>query len=220
MEQYGSGGRILVADDHPLFRAALRQVVAATLPDSSIIEANSLSDVEAVFQAGECDLVLLDINMPGMDGFNGLVHLRNLVPSTPVVVVSADESVETIRQAMTLGAWGFIPKSMDGAAMGDALRRVLAGEIFLPVDLAEAAPGGRDDSLDEAFRRGYAALTAQQRKVLEMMVLGKSNKVIAFEMNVVEGTVKSHVSAIMRKLKVTSRVQAALRASKLLGRSR
>jgi DNA-binding NarL/FixJ family response regulator len=219
VDQPGATGRVLIADDHPLFRAALRQVVEATLPGSDICEANNLAEAEAVFAAGECDLVLLDINMPGMNGFNGLIHLRNTVPATPIVVVSADESIETIRQAMTLGAWGFIPKSMDGADMGTAVKRVLAGEIFVPVDLANAVPG-HDDGVDEAFRKGYAALTAQQRKVLEMMVLGKSNKVIAYEMDVVEGTVKSHVSAILHKLKVNSRIQAVLNASKLMGRSR
>ncbi len=218
MEQYGSGGRVLIADDHPLFREALRQVVAATLPDHAVAEASSLDEAASVADIGGFDLVLLDINMPGMNGFAGLIHLRNLFPATPIVIVSADEAVETVREAMTLGAWGFIPKSMDGSQMAAAVRRVLAGELFVPVDLAAA---GRDRvAVDADFRSGYAALTAQQRKVLEMLVAGKSNKIIAYEMNLAEGTVKSHVSAILHKLKVSSRTQAVLNASKLMGSSR
>ncbi len=220
MEQIGSGRCVLIADDHPLFRVALRQVVETTLPGAAIAEASSLDEVEPIVGSDELELVLLDINMPGMNGFSGLVHLRNVFPSAPVIVVSADESIETIRQAMTLGAWGFIPKSMNGTEMAAAVAQVLAGEIFVPVDLAYDAPGEGVPGIDEEFRKGYAALTPQQRKVLEMLVLGKSNKVIAFEMGVVEGTVKSHVSAILRKLKVNSRTQAVLNAAKLMGRSR
>jgi len=220
MERHGDSGKVLIADDHPLFREALRQVVAVTLPDHIVLQASSLGESEAVADVGEFDLVLLDITMPGMDGFNGLVHLRNIFPATPIIIVSADESIETIREAMTLGAWGFIPKSMDATQMAAAVRRVLAGEVFIPVDLTEGAAGHDRYQVDEEFRNGYAALTAQQRKVLEMVVLGKSNKVIAYEINVAEGTVKSHVSAILHKLKVSSRTQAALNAAKLIGRTR
>ena len=219
MEQHG-GGTVLIADDHPLFREALRQVVAVTLPDHMVIQASSLKEAEAVTVTEGLDLVLLDINMPGMNGFNGLVHLCNIFPATPIVIVSADESVETVREAMTLGAWGFIPKSMDAPQMADAVQRVMAGEIFIPIDLSEGAASQDRYMVDDDFKKGYAALTSQQRKVLEMVVAGKSNKVIAYEINVAEGTVKSHVSTILHKLKVNSRTQAALNASKLMGRSR
>lgn len=220
MVEFGATGRVLIADDHPLFREALRQVIAATLPDHVVSEANSFSEAMAAAEGDELELILLDINMPGMDGFSGLVALRNHVPATPVVVVSADEDRETIRQALTLGASGFIPKSMDREGMTAAVRCVLAGDVFVPVELAESGGGRRDVLVDEEFRGGYAALTAQQRKVLEMLVMGKSNKVIAYELDVTESTIKAHVSAILRKLKVSSRTQAVLNASKLLGRSR
>lgn len=207
-------GHVLIADDHPLFRDALRQVVGATLPDHAISEANTFDDAMAVAAGDRLDLILLDINMPGMNGFSGLIRLRNHVPATPVVVVSADESRETVQQAMTLGASGFIPKSLEREHMIQAMRMVLNGEVFVPPGGGEALAAGRAE--ESRFREGYAALTAQQRKVLEMLVAGKSNKVIAFELEVTESTVKAHVSAILRKLRVHSRTQAVLNASRML----
>lgn len=208
-----SVGRVLIADDHPLFREALRQVIAAALPDHAISEACTLDQAVSAASGDDLDLILLDINMPGMNGFNGLIALRNHVPAIPVVVVSAEEGRDTVRHAMTLGASGFIPKSLDREQMILAVNCVLAGEIFVPVDLAD----GTGSKIGDDLRDGYAALTAQQRKVLEMLAQGKSNKVIAYELDVTESTVKAHVSAILTKLKVSSRTQAVLNAAKLLG---
>ena len=208
---------VLIADDHPLFRSALRQVVAAISPDFVITEADGFEPAAAAAHAYDLDLILLDINMPGMDGFNGLISLLNAVPASPILVVSADSRPETIQQAMTLGASGFIPKSMDVEHMTKAVRAVLAGEVFVPASDAPTGGGHREPSHDD-FSERYAALTPQQRKVLEMLVQGKSNKVIAFEMDVTESTVKAHVSAILHKLNVTSRTQAVLNAGKLLNR--
>jgi DNA-binding NarL/FixJ family response regulator len=211
----GEAGHVLIADDHPLFRDALRQVVQATLPDHAISEANTFEGAMAAAAGDQLDLILLDINMPGMNGFAGLISLRNHVPATPVVVVSADESRESVSQAMTLGASGFIPKSLEREHMIAAVRMVLNGEVFVPAhdSLAIAAGHGAEET---AFRQGYETLTGQQRKVLEMLVAGKSNKVIAYEMDVTESTVKAHVSAILRKLHVHSRTQAVLNASRML----
>lgn len=207
-------GHVLIADDHPLFRDALRQVVIATLPRHAISEASTFEGAMAAAAGDQLDLILLDINMPGMNGFAGLISLRNHVPATPVVVVSADETRDTVSQAMTLGASGFIPKSLEREHMIEAVRLVLNGEVFVPaLGAAPLAVGGVNES---RFREGYATLTAQQRKVLEMLVAGKSNKVIAFELEVTESTVKAHVSAILRKLRVHSRTQAVLNASRML----
>lgn len=211
-------GHILIADDHPMFREALRQVVAGALPNHAIVEASSFDDVMAAAKDHDHDLILLDIDMPGMNGFNGLIALRNQVPTAPVVVVSADESRESVRQALSLGASGFVPKSMDREHMASAIHVVLAGEIFVPFSLAERGAASPYRDSDDAFRQGYATLTPQQRKVLEMLVLGRSNKVIAYEMSITESTVKAHVSAILHKLQVTSRTQAVLQAGKLLNR--
>lgn len=202
-------GTALIADDHPLIRDALRQVVAEVLPNYAIHDVSSLDAALAFTQDSEPDLILLDINMPGMNGFRGLISLRNACPAAPVIVVSADERNETIAQAITLGASGFMPKSMERGQMADAVRAVLAGDVFTP-DLPPApgyAPEGGETE----------TLTAQQRKVLEMLVAGKANKIIAYELDISERTVKAHVSAILRKLNVTSRTQAVLNASRLLG---
>ncbi|MGC2857744.1 response regulator [Novispirillum sp. DQ9] len=207
--------RIVVADDHPLFRDALRQVIDVAVGPARVVEAETFGDAVAAVAAEDPDLVLLDLNMPGMDGFAGLMALRDKAPTTPIVVVSADEDPAVIQQALTLGASGFIPKSMSKDRMTQGVAAVMAGEVFVPVDLTtRLTPAAQDDP---DFAAGYAALTAQQRKVLEMLVAGKSNKVIAFELDVAESTVKAHVSAILRKLKVTSRTQAVLYASKMPG---
>jgi DNA-binding NarL/FixJ family response regulator len=214
MTDGAEAGHVLIADDHPLFRDALRQVVMATLPQHAISEASTFEGAMAAAAGDQLDLILLDIGMPGMNGFAGLISLRNHVPATPVVVVSADESRDTVSQAMTLGASGFIPKSLEREHMIAAVRVVLNGEVFVPVqgDAPSALVGGEECR----FREGYAALTQQQRRVLEMLVAGKSNKVIAYELDVTESTVKAHVSAILRKLRVHSRTQAVLNASRLL----
>lgn len=217
MKTQEHSGHVLIADDHPLFRAALRQVLATALPDHAIIEADCFDDTLAAADGDDLDLILLDINMPGMNGLNGLVALRNHIPATPVVMVSADETPETIRQALTLGAAGFMPKSMDHDHMTAAVRSVLDGEVYVPIDLDAGRGRRREFDGDDEFRRGYAALTPQQRHVLEMLVQGKSNKVIAYEMDITESTVKAHVSAILHKLKVSSRTQAVLNVGKMLG---
>lgn len=209
-------GHVLIADDHPLFRDALRQVVQATLPDHAISEANTFEGAMSAAAGDQLDLILLDINMPGMNGFAGLISLRNHVPATPVVVVSADETREAVSQAMTLGASGFIPKSLEREHMIAAVRMVLNGEVFVPAHDTLTLSSGHGGNEETLFRQGYEALTGQQRKVLEMLVAGKSNKVIAFELDVTESTVKAHVSAILRKLRVHSRTQAVLNASRLL----
>lgn len=206
--------RIVVADDHPLFRDALIQVIDGALGDSRVIQAATFEDAVAAVAAEDPDLILLDLNMPGMDGFTGLMGLRDRAPTTPIIVVSADEAPAVIQQALTLGASGFIPKSMPRERMTDGVRAVMDGEVFVPVDLSEAVPASAQDDPD--FAAGYAALTGQQRRVLEMLVAGKSNKVIAYELDVAESTVKAHVSAILRKLKVSSRTQAVLYAAKRL----
>lgn len=209
-------GRVMIADDHPLFREAMRQVVTAAMPEHQIDEACGFDEALAAARKDDYDLIMLDINMPGMNGLNGLVALRNHMPATPVIIVSADEDWETVRQAMTLGAAGYIPKSMDRQRMTEAVTSVMAGDVFVPPQLGGPSSRRAAEEASEA----YEALTPQQRKVLEMLVAGKSNKVIAFELAVTEGTVKAHVSAILNKLKVNSRTQAVLNASKLLGRSR
>jgi DNA-binding NarL/FixJ family response regulator len=204
---------ILIADDHPLFREALQRVAAEVLPDGAVQEVAALQPALELAQAGgEIELIFLDLNMPGMNGFSGLVALRNALPATPIIVVSASEDAETIREAITCGASGFMPKSLSKPEMVGAARRVLEGEIYLPPMGEGLEIGSGDAKLEE----GISQLTHQQRVVLQMLVGGQSNKQIAYELGIVESTVKAHVSAILRKLKVYSRTQAVIKAGKIL----
>lgn len=201
--------RVLVADDHPLMRAALRQAIAQQIEDAEILEASDFAQVGERLSEGEgADVVLLDLHMPGATGLIGLAMLRTEHPAIPVVVVSASEDPGTIQRAMEFGASGFVPKSAPIARIGEAVRAVLDGEIWTP----EVAPAPEEDA---QLAERIASLTPQQLRVLAGIVEGKLNKQIAFEMNVAETTVKAHITVILRRLGVISRTQAALLASRL-----
>ncbi|MDH7453716.1 response regulator transcription factor [Luteimonas composti] len=204
---------ILVADDHPLFREALRGVVGRNIPGAELHEADNADGLYAMADAHpDADLLLLDLNMPGAQGFSALVHLRGLHPQLPVVMVSAREEPAVVRRALDHGAMGFIPKSSNADALGAALRRVLDGDRFVP-DIAGAAPQTAQDEHDIAAR--IRELTPQQFRVLQMLGSGKLNKQIGYELGVSEATIKAHMSAILRKLGASNRTQAVLMAGRL-----
>jgi DNA-binding NarL/FixJ family response regulator len=205
--------RILIADDHPLVRGALKQAVAAAVAGADLLECGSLEDVTKDLDAfGDADLVLLDLAMPGVRGFSGLLVLRAQYPGTPVVVVSGNEERGVIRMCIDFGASGFIPKSTDMETMQFAIRSVLAGEVWAPADVDLASPVDRD--MADNVRR-LASLTPQQVRVLMMLSEGLLNKQIAYELSVSEATVKAHVSAILQKLGVESRTQAVIAAARI-----
>lgn len=208
--------RILIADDHPLFRDALRHVALQAVDDAECLEVHDFIQVSDAVRNGEpLDLILLDLNMPGMNGFTGLLDLREATPETPVVVVSATEEREVIERALTCGAMGFITKSAPKNEMVAALRRVLGGDVYRP---AEARPSARPTgSRDAHLMECLGSLTNRQSAVLSLLARGKSNKQIAFELDVTNTTVKAHVTAILRKLRVTSRTQAVILASQIEG---
>ena len=205
--------RILIADDHPLVRGALRQAVANAVAGADIVECGSLEDVTRSLEANsEVDLVLLDLAMPGVRGFSGLMVLRAQHPSVPVVVVSGKEDRGVIRLCIDFGASGFIPKSTDMETMQNAIRLVLAGDVWVPADVDLSGPVDRD-AVDSVRR--LASLTPQQVRVLMMLSEGLLNKQIAYELSVSEATVKAHVSAILQKLGVESRTQAVIAAARI-----
>lgn len=205
--------RILIADDHPLVRGALRQAVANAIAGADIVECGSLDEaVKALDANPEVDLILLDLAMPGVRGYSGLMMLRAQYPSAPVVVVSAREERNVIRLCLDFGASGFIPKSTDMETMQAAIRTVLAGDVWAPPDVDLNAPMDREAA--ENVRR-LASLTPQQARVLMMLSEGLLNKQIAYELSVSEATVKAHVSAILQKLGVESRTQAVIAAARI-----
>ncbi len=211
MEQIGTY-RILIADDHPLFRDALKQALSGSLSSVEIVEAGTLDEMTARLERdAEIDLVLLDLAMPGVRGFSGLLFLRGQYPSVPVVVVSAHEEGEVIRRCLEFGASGFIPKSIDVESIRRAVAEVLDGGVWTPPEFdPEAGESGNADISER-----LATLTPQQVRVLMMLSEGLLNKQIAFQLGVSEATVKAHVSAILQKLGVDSRTQAVIAASRI-----
>ena len=204
---------LLIADDHPLFREALRGAVARVLPDARLCEAENVDALYLLVEAEpDADLLLLDLNMPGAHGFSALVHLRALHPQLPIVVVSAREEPVVMRRALDHGAIGFIPKSADAKTLGEALSAVLEGDRWAP-PAALNAPATTPDEHDAAHR--LRDLTPQQFRVLQMLGSGLLNKQIAFDLGVSEATIKAHVTAILRKLGANNRTQAVLIAGRL-----
>ncbi|RNF83923.1 response regulator transcription factor [Montanilutibacter psychrotolerans] len=204
---------LLIADDHPLFREALRGAVARLLPEARLHEADSVDALYALVDGEpDADLLLLDLNMPGAQGFSALAHLRALHPQLPIVVVSAREEPAVMRRALDHGALGFIPKSADSATLGTALASVLAGDRWAPSAAFDAPAAGVEEH-DAAQR--LRDLTPQQFRVLQMLGAGLLNKQIGYELSVSEATVKAHVTAILRKLGANNRTQAVLIAGRL-----
>jgi DNA-binding NarL/FixJ family response regulator len=205
--------RLVIADDHPLFRGALREAVAGMFERTEIAEAGAFEEISTLLdRRGDIDLVLLDLTMPGVRGFSGLVYLRAQYPGVPVIVVSANDDPSVIRRCMAFGASGFIPKTLGIETMRDAIVGVLGGGIWAPPDVD--LEGGTDVETAEIMAR-LATLTPQQVRVLMMLSEGLLNKQIAYELTVSEATVKAHVSAILQKLGVESRTQAVIAAAKI-----
>jgi DNA-binding NarL/FixJ family response regulator len=205
--------RLVIADDHPLFRDALRHAVASVVGSERIDEAGSFEDLTAILeQHSDVDLVLLDLKMPGVNGFSGLIYLRAQYPAIPVVVVSASDDVGTIRRSLDFGASGFVPKRFGVETLRDAILRVLDGDVWIPPDIDLSVA---DDPEMRRLRDRLVTLTPQQVRVLMMLSGGLLNKQIAYELGVSEATIKAHVSAILQKLGVESRTQAVIAAAKI-----
>jgi DNA-binding NarL/FixJ family response regulator len=205
--------RLVIADDHPLFRGALREAIAGLLEQVDIAEAGTYDElVELLERNSDVDLVMLDLAMPGVRGFSGLMYMRAQYPGVPVIVVSANDDPAAIRRSMEFGASGFIPKTLGVDAMRTAISCILGGDVWTPPDVDLA--GGSDAAAAELMAR-MVTLTPQQVRVLMMLSEGLLNKQIAYQLGVSEATVKAHVSAILQKLGVESRTQAVIAAAKI-----
>jgi len=204
---------IILVDDHPLFREALRSMIRLGIPRARIEEAESIELARAVLaERPGIDLIMLDLSMKGVDGFDGLMSLRIRFPRIPILVVSGLDEPRIIREALRLGASGFVPKSSGKTTYLQAVDRIMNGSIFVP-DLAE--PAGEPASSEPPVSQRIATLTPAQMNVLTMIKRGKINKQIAHELGIGDSMVKAHVSEIMRKLGVHNRTQVALCASSL-----
>ncbi|WOT06503.1 response regulator transcription factor [Shewanella youngdeokensis] len=205
---------IIIADDHPLFRNALRQALSSSFANTQWFEADSADALQKLIdnQDIEYDVVLLDLQMPGSHGYSTLIHLRTHFQELPVVVISAHEDSTTMSRAIHYGSSGFIPKSSSMETLAQALEAVLMGDIWLPagIDLPQVS----DDGTDQVASR-LSELTPQQYKVLQMFAEGLLNKQIAYDLNVSEATIKAHATAIFRKLGVRNRTQAVIALQQL-----
>ncbi len=202
---------LLIADDHPLFRAALRQAALEAVDDAQIQEAGSLEAVLAALDIdGGIDLVLLDLHMPGNHGLAGLAAIRAQYPGVAVVVVSANDDPRVVRRALDHGAAGYLPKSAGLDELREAIRAVLACEQWLPGTLRAAVARTRSDRNDADLAARLASLSPQQFRVLTLVAQGLLNKQIADRLDVQERTVKAHLSAIFERLGVRNRTQASV----------
>src|SRR5262245_4895311 len=209
------GTRFLIIDDHPLFREALQSAVQLEYPDVETVEARSVAEaLDLLGGPKPFDLALLDLSIPGVHGFEGLLQLRTRHPELPVVVVSGHEEPKIISEALSYGAAGFIPKSVRRADLADAIRAVMDGAVHVPENFGAQPQDAESADRAEMVKR-LATLTPQQLRVLQMLKQGLLNKQIAYELQVGETTVKAHVSEILRKLNVYSRTQAVIEVSKL-----
>lgn len=210
MDASAQAGRIILADDHPLFRGALSAALGSAAPGRTLIETSSLSETLAALGDSAAELVCLDLHMSDSSGFIGLAELRKAHPHTPVVVISASQAPGVGARAVEFGASGFIPKTAHMNELVEALSAVLEGEIWAP---DESADPQAQEAAEAAAR--LAQLTPAQMRVLQGLAAGRLNKQIAFDMGISEATVKAHVTAIFRKLDVINRTQAVLVAQAL-----
>jgi len=200
--------KILIADDHPLFRQALSAMLNSHLTHITLLEAESINKLEQVLQTQTIDLLLLDLDIPGAHGFSSLIDIRNTYPEMAIAIVSGIEDDETINKAMSYGAAGFIPKSTSVEIIISAIKAIFNGELWTPDNYASA----ENIQIDERL----ASLTPQQHKILLMFADGLLNKQIAYELSLAESTVKSHASTIFLKLGVRNRTQAVIVLNEIL----
>ncbi|VAX11601.1 hypothetical protein MNBD_GAMMA25-1963 [hydrothermal vent metagenome] len=203
--------KILLIDDHPLFRAGIGTILKALAEQVQLIEASSCEEaLELISGQDGFDLLLLDLNLPGIDGLAGLQKLRNGTPSTPIVVLSASEDRNKIKEAIAQGAKGYIPKSANSKVIINALRLVFSGGIYLPMAVFDE--DNTNNSTDKIVNGKGERLTKRQYDVLVLLVKGKTNKAIAMALNMAENTVRVHVAAILKFLDVNNRTEAAYAA--------
>lgn len=209
--------RILITDGHPLFRDALRQVLEDGFAENEIVEAGNLDQAKEVIEGDEeLDLILLDIQIPGTVGYSALIELRNLAPATPIAIVSGSTDSSVVDKVLKYGAAGFISKAHSRDSLLEAICIVLSGNVYWPdQDNKGEAKQTSCGCVDPKRAQRSDRLTGAELRVLQLLAEGKPNKIIAFELGIKEPTVKAHISAILRKLRVFSRTQAVLMAREI-----
>jgi DNA-binding NarL/FixJ family response regulator len=206
--------KFLIADDHPLFRDALKGALSSCFTDVTFLESDTLdTTIDVLRKNRQVSIIILDLNMPGCDNFYGLLRVKEIFPHIPIVVLSASDSAQTVSQVMAFGAYGFIPKTTATPMIKEALLAILRGEKWLPDGMAAAILEVDDDTKDIAVK--LKELTPKQFQVLKLVKDGLMNKQIASKLHVTEATVKAHIGVIFKKLEVKTRTQVVLAVDKL-----
>ena len=206
--------QFLIADDHPLFREALKGALSAKFEGLEVFESSDFdSTLQVLSEQEDLDILLLDLHMPGNGDLYGLIRIREEYPSLPIAVVSGSEDVNIVSKVMGYGAMGFIPKSSSSDDIANAINQILEGDTWLPKELKNKV--AEIEGEDREIAAQVASLTPQQYRVLQYLHEGLLNKQIAYELHISEATVKAHITAIFRKLTVYNRTQAVLIAAKL-----
>lgn len=202
---------VLIVDDHPLYRDALASAIQLVFPKAGITQTETLSDARrAIDEGAHPDLVMFDLKLPDVCGISGFLSLRDRLPSTPILVISALASVDLVQTLMREGAAGFLPKETSAQHLKEVLSQVGAGHTYVPAAFQNAGAVAAPDNDAEPVHPKLAALTPQQRKIMKLICAGKANKQIAYELSLAEATVKAHITALLRRLGVRNRTQAAV----------
>ena len=199
---------IIIADDHPLFRQALRETVSPIFKEAAIHELESLEETRQTLEQEGVELLLLDLRMPDSEGLAGLMMIKGMYPALPVIIVSASEEAETVRAAIQAGAVGYIYKSYSLKQIHDAVEQVKHGGMHIPEGIDEGVTEHEHEELDAIAR--ISSLTPSQLRVFIALSRGYMNKQIAADMDISEATVKAHVTSVYKKLGVRSRTQAVM----------
>lgn len=211
-----AAAKVIIADDHPLFRTALKQAIVECIADDETLEVDNFGELlKMINENSSLEIVFLDLHMPGNNGFTGLTQLQNHFPDIVVIMVSSDDNSETMQKAISFGAAAFIPKSADLTTIAKAIDTVLAGDIWLPEHI-EFNADQQIDLAHQKLAKQLSQLTPQQYIVLTRIADGQLNKQIAYDLDIKETTVKKHVSAILLKLEVNNRTLAGLAYQQLM----
>ncbi|MFT5788818.1 MAG: DNA-binding NarL/FixJ family response regulator [Shewanella sp.] len=202
--------KIIIADDHPLFRQALVNILTTHFDNVSLFEAETIAELDEILKQQDADLLLLDLNIPKAHGFNTLINIRNCHSQMGVVVISGQEDKVTVSKSMSFGAAGFIPKSTSVEKMVKAIKAVLAGQQWMPAGCSNVEAIAADSMTSKII-----SLSPRQHRILMMFADGLLNKQIAYELGLSEATIKAHASAIFLKLGVHTRTQAVIAMSQL-----
>ncbi len=206
--------RILIVDDHPLYNDALASALSHMLPGCTFEKTGTLSGALSVVDSGqEFDLVIFDLKLPDVIGISGFLNLRDRLPMTPILVVSSLASPEVVHRLIEQGAFGFMPKDSSAQEITEAVLGIASGHKYVHQDFQSALSNVTETTVEaEDPHSKLAALTPQQKRVMKLICAGKPNKVIAYELDLAEATVKAHITALLRRLGVQNRTQAAVLA--------